>query len=339
MSASSDPGDGCVSPTLSLATWLEAIARMATVLGIAAAILAVAASGVAAGSTHEATEPPGGEVAGTVNGEPVLVSEVMMHLRPPPPRVGVAAPPGSRLVAFDEAVQIRLLADEAFRRGLEPTSDRAAIAQAQLVRALRHQELRLRGLDGEQLDSLIGETEARAFLDAHRLELAAIASAKISALVIEGDDADADADAEQLLARAASLDDEDFVELVLERSVDTRSKSRGGQLAIIDRHGHGLDPAVARVAIHLKTNGAVGLAQVGSRLYILRASNVELEQPVWSDELAAYLINLERHELQQQAIDELIRRLRAKAEVTVDHDVLDALPIPDWRTFAGPGVS
>lgn len=266
-------------------------------------------------------------VAGAVDGEPILLWEVETHLRPTAPWVGIERPPDPRRLAFEEAVRVKLLIREARRRGLPAGEGPQDLVEARLVRGLLSQEVEGEGMG----PAAVSEAEARAFFAAHREALLAIVSSRIAAVAVSSPGL-----AEDLLRRASGASDAEFLRLVEEHSVHP-SKDRGGYLATIDEHGAGLDPQLARVAVELKRAGDVGLAQGGDGLtYLLRASEVKLEDRPWDEELAQYARNLIAFRKREAAERALLARLRGAAAVEVRDAALDGLAVPSWETYVGP---
>lgn len=263
-------------------------------------------------------------VVGTVDGQPILVTDVVPHLRPEEPWVGTEPPPDPRRLAWDAAVRLLLFDREARRRGIDGGTGAASVVAARRVQKLIAAELERRGVGAPDDEAL------RRFHDEHRLRLSPVVSARIAAVVV----ADR-VPALDVLARAASADDEAFARLVAAHSLDRASRERAGHLAQIDRHGRGLPPALARVALALKAAGAVGLAQADDgRYYVLRATNVELEVRPWAAPLIAHLRELIAYTQREAALDDFAAGLRRGARVELDEAALARLAIPSWRTEA-----
>jgi peptidyl-prolyl cis-trans isomerase C len=275
--------------------------------------LGLSLCGAAAGRAADAASGP--RPVARVNGRPVYAAEVRVHLQPAAPRVGAGPMEDPRRRALDQAIGLRLLAEEAERRGLPATGEEAALREARRVQALLRDEV---GSSRFQA-AAISDQEARAFYERHQARLAPLASLELFAVVV----ADA-ARAESLLAEAAAADDERFAQLVREHSLDEASKVRQGELAVVDEHAHGLDEPLARVAVRLRSRGSVGLAQgTDGRYWVLRAGEVRLVAEPWTPALALRVKNLMAHERRQAAIDALIERLRRQARIDVDRAVLD----------------
>lgn len=265
----------------------------------------------------------GAQVVGTVDGQPIHLADVQVHVRPAEPQVGTAPPSDPRQLAWNAAVRVLLLAREARRRGIDGGSGAPALVEARLVQRVVHDEVARRTASAPKID----DAAARRYFEEHRTLLSSVTSARVATIVV----ADRVA-AQALLPRVAAADDGAFAQLVAEHSLD--SASRGGHLAEIDRHGHGLQPALARVAIQLKTSGAVGLAEgEDGRYYVLRATDVQLESKPWTPALAARVRELIAHGEREAATDALVAGLRAAAVIKLDEEVLARLTVPRWDEF------
>lgn len=289
--------------------------------------LLLAAAGTAAASGNEDPKPnhdDRGEVVGHVDGEPVYASEVLVHLRPPPPRIGPDPVPDPRRKAFEEAVRLRLLVREAGRRKIEARAAGPRVVEAQLVQAVVRQELEKRGIQREA----ISDVDARRFYDENLSRIQPVESAHVAALVVDGADL-----AERLLQAAAKASDEEFQILVREHSRDDASRARDGHLAVIDKHGGALAPELVPVAIGIKEEGGVGLAVSGGRFFILRSTRVVLEEVPWSERTAAYVRNLKLDQLRRETIAALVDELGRDAVVVVREQALEKLSVPSWDEY------
>lgn len=267
----------------------------------------------------------GEPVVGSVDGQPLSADDVQLHLRPAEPQVGTAPPLDARRLAWDAAVRLFLLAREARRRGLDGGQGDPAVVEARLVQRVIRDEAERHARGAAALD----EATLRRFHAEHEEQFATVVAARVAAIVV----ADR-GQAQELLTRAAAADDGAFQQLVAQHSLDAASKARGGQLAQIDRHGRGLPPALARVALALKSSGTVGLAEgEDGRYYVLRATDVQLEKPAWGPTLAARVRELLAHRERETAVDALVTRLRAAASIKLDEAALAQLALPRWDDF------
>ena len=290
---------------------------------------AVLVSGAAALSPSHPPDP--GQVVASIDNQPVYVSEVLPHLQPLPPRVGAGPAPDMRRQALEQALRNRLLAGEALRRGLAAEAARSGIevARALRIRALIDAEL---ARHDERLAGALSSEALHAFYREHSERLRSLESAKLASLVVS----DAEL-AERLLQEAAEADDATFRGLVAGHSEDLLTKDRDGELGTIDKHADGLEAPLARVAIGLKHDGAVGLAvDVLGRYHVLRAREVKLEEKPWTDAVESQVRNLARHAEREAILESLVAELRQAAVIEVDVAVLERIRVPTWDEALNP---
>ena len=284
-------------------------------------VAAVLAGMLACRPPERAPAPaPDDEIVAALDGQPVRASEVALHLRPAPPRVGAGPAVDPRRAALDDAVRVRLLGREARRRGLAAIDGPPAVVQASLVRALVDAESARRGVPAA---GAIADADAERFYQEHQHRLSTPASVTVAAVVV----AEA-ALAERLLQEADRVDDAGFARLVAAHSIDAPSRSRGGLLAVVQEHEHQLERPLLQVAWQLRRPGMVGLA-AGSdgRWYVLRAREVMLAPQPWPA-VATKVRNLMVWERRNQVMAELVERLRGGASLTVDEAALGRVDVP-----------
>jgi len=263
-----------------------------------------------------------GDAVGVIDGEPVLASELELHVRPPGPWVGPVRP-DPRRIALDDALRVRLFAREARRRGLTGLDGPPAVVQGSLVRALIADELARCGAPDPRA---IGDDEARRFYDGHRDAMNPPTSVEVAAIVV-ADEASATA----ILRAATTAGDAAFARLVARASIDEASRARGGALATIDEHGAGVEPAIAEVALALRGPGMVGVAEGSDhRWYVLRATRVTHRYQPWPA-AAARVKQLMAWQRRQAVLDALVTRLRGEAQITVDAAALARVAVPSRR--------
>jgi hypothetical protein len=110
-----------------------------------------------------------------------------------------------------------------------------------------------------------------------------------------------DAEARKVMKRVAGVDQPTFQRLVRE---DNASKSG---TAILNDHGEGADPMIARAAFAIGTAGGVGLSAdpQNKRWWVVRVERISFKQVNW-DEALAYRV---KSALAAYRQDEHLRRL------------------------------
>lgn len=277
------------------------------------------------GCTEPSTSsvPAGEVVVARLDGQPILASEVRMHLRVAPPRVGTAPAVDPRQQALDAAIRVRLFAREGRRRGYTADGSPATV-QAALVRGVVAAET-----EGDAFQAAaISDQEARRFYEANAIRFNHPTTVRVSAIVLDDPDL-----AEKVMHQAAAADAAELARLVREHSVDEPSRERDGDLGVIDDRtdtdpASGIDPNPAALAMLLKRVGQVGLVGgTDGRYYVLRATEVDLTIQPW-DLDPMRVKNVMVYERRNRALDALEQRLREQSRSVVVGEALAALALP-----------
>lgn len=270
--------------------------------------------------------PPAADAAvALLDGQPIYVSEVLMHLRPAPPHVGTGALQDPRRTAFEKALRIRLLDQIARDREISAPAeiDDPALAQAYRVQTL------IRQLESEHRIAAIGAEQARQYYQHDCSRLRSIDAVEVAGIVVAEQQL-----AEQLLPRAAAADAETFARLVEAHSIVTTGGRQGGVFARVDHDGNGAEEAIARVALAMRRSGEVGLAQgEDGHYYVLKATAIEGECERWNEALEQRLIGLLRFERREDVLNTLTAERRRKVDLEIDQPTLDRLPVPAVGDF------
>lgn len=252
-----------------------------------------------------------------VDGEAVLASDVVPHLRAPAPIRGQAALPDPRQTAVDEAVRLQLFAAEARRRGLADGGGPRAHRLATLNQALRRDELARLHLGPNS----VSDDVTQAFFAANPGAVSPIDAVRVRAIVV----ADA-ARAEVLYREAGALDDDGFAALARTASLDASAAS-GGDLGEVSPDRHPLP--LVRAAFDLRAAGELGgpIALGDGRYAILRATTVTVRKEDFATIAPRVKAHLARVD-EASALDALAARLRAERPVTVFADAVAQLAEP-----------
>lgn len=264
------------------------------------------------------------QVVATIDEQPIVTSEVDMHLRSVRPRVGAAPPVSPQTDALNAAIRVKLFAREAQRRGIQVADGPAALVEAHLVQTLIEQELETQNVDPNR----ISDAEAQQYYDQHQeyfnqvhlVELAAIAVPDLAL-------------AEQLLHQADGATDAHFNQLVAQYSTDPASRARNGYLTTVDErreHASGTTPHAdpgekefTPVAMSLRKVGQAGLAQGSDgSYYVLRATKLEMTRRSWNDSLKLRIKNIMIEERQEHILSALEQQLRRAVHLSINQDAL-----------------
>lgn len=285
--------------------------------------MALASDDAVSPSNGKTDAPADSSVVATMNGQPISARKVQEFWQPRPYRVGAAPSPDPRQEALDRALRVRLFANEASRRGVVAPQGTEAFARAFLNQALIRAEMKRLGLS----DAVIDEKEARAYFDAHRSQMLKFYSAALQVIVV----ADAPT-AERLLRKSIGVSTKAFGQMARQYSVDEASRQKDGAIGTFDlkdykhdilaRFGH----EVMGLSTALRTAGEVGMAQGDDgRWVLMRADQVVLEPLTWNDNLAQRAKSALVRERSEYVLADLERRLRAAANIKIDHDALSKI--------------
>lgn len=252
-----------------------------------------------------AASPAAGDaVIARIDGQPVLASEVRLHLRAAPPRIGTAPAVDPRRVALDAAIRVRLFAQEGRRRGLAAKGAPATV-QAMLVRGVIDAETSAAELRGDG----VSDEDARVFYERDPKRFNRPTEVRVAAVAVDDERA-----AEELLVKASTASEAELAALGAK------------DLGVIDEHGEGVDPAIAGTAMWLKHPGAVGLAPGSDgRYYVLRATEVKIVIKPWTAD-AMRVKNVVAEERRNAVLSRLEERLRKTASIEIDEAALASLP-------------
>lgn len=265
-------------------------------------LLAMAAAACGAPETDRCARAADHSVVACVDGAAVLAGEVAEHLRAPAPVPGRAALPDPRRHALEAALQVRLFAGDAARRGL------GARDRVRRSRALIADELARLGIAPDA----VSEREAEAYYRAQPGLFNKIPAVRCRALYV-----DDPARAEALYAALEGGTDEAFAAA---GGVDV------GRLAI----GADADPALLRLAGQLRSDGALAgpVALADGRYVVLRATAIELHPAPLEGTMLHKVKNWIANQRERAALGALYQRLRAGAAIEVFEDELARLPVP-----------
>lgn len=268
------------------------------------------------------------EAVAHVNDQTVVVEDVVAHMRPSEPWIGVAPPTDPRQLALDEAVRVELFIQEAERSGIKPPPGPQVVAEAGQVQGLINRQL---GVDkGVELDE-ISEAEARRYWEEHREISTSPGTVDLSAVAVGSIE-----EARQLLERAKDMNDREFAGMAQEHSLHESSRSADGRLTVLraDDPEDEVEDAVSGVGYSMIEAGQVGLAKASDgRYYVLRASSVDRKQRPWDEKAVLLASNFIVEERKERILMNFEKSLRDDAEVTVDETDLLKLRAPTWQEY------
>ncbi|MDQ3915361.1 MAG: hypothetical protein M3323_08560 [Actinomycetota bacterium] len=260
-----------------------------------------------------------------LNGETIPLYEVAGYVRPRSPRIGTGAIPNPRAEALREVVQTRLFAAEATRRGFQPIGSTTAVKRASLARALINQifegrtDLTVKG---------ISLRNTRSFYREHRGFFHEVEGTRVGAIVVRDQRL-----AERLLSQSEGAGRDRFEQLARRYSIHP-SGARGGTFGTIHADDLEVPAAMGRTVMWMREPGEVGLVQIGSRYFVLRALKLHLEPAPWDRAQALRVRTYMVSEMREDALEHLYKTLRNSVVLEVDRHALRRIPIPTWREYS-----
>jgi peptidyl-prolyl cis-trans isomerase C len=228
--------------------------------------------------------------------------------------------------AYDDAAVLKVLAAEAERRGLGQDRDVERRVTEAMVQLWVHEHI-----EQAHAPAHVTEQEVEEYLQAHASEFATPEYRRAHHVLLKSR-----RDAEQLLVQARAADVGGFKQLAAQRSIDTETNKRGGDLQYFDRqgraHGQGpeVDPQIAAAVFQLKELGDVSPnpVQVGPYWSVVKLTGrkgaVALRTP-GNVQRARTRIVLQRR---QQALVEQVAQLKKQHPIQVFYERADAFKLP-----------
>jgi parvulin-like peptidyl-prolyl isomerase len=255
-------------------------------------------------------------VVGCYGSEPITTSELAPFL-PAAVRAADTSLSSPRIAALDEAIGVRLLADEATRRQLPVAGESPDHRRAAAYQALRRDLAAAAKLTAAD----VADAGARAYYERHPGRFNKITETHCRAIFVADD-----ARAADLMRTLAGATEEAFADAARKESKHP-SAAAGGDLG--ETHAEGTDERIRTLSNDLRDVGQmIGPARLDDGTYvILYAARLEMVTKPY-DEVAAQVRNRIAHDRQEAALAELIATLRPKARIQVFASELEQLPLP-----------
>jgi peptidyl-prolyl cis-trans isomerase D len=222
-----------------------------------------------------------------------------------------------RAEALDEAIAVRLLADEASRRALPAVGDSAEHRRASAYQALRRDVVAERRLSAGD----VTDEDARRYYEAHPGRFNKITQTYCRGIFVADE-----ALARQLHARLQGADEEAFAAAARASSTHA-SAADGGALG--ETHAGSIDPFVRTLSNDLRDVGQLlGPARLESGGFVLLYATQLTMATKPYEEVAAQVRNHIARDRQEAALDQLAATLRPQARVEVFADELALVPLP-----------
>lgn len=260
------------------------------------------------------------EIVARVNGESVHADEVLENVLTSSPKIDTTRRDDSRRDALDEAIQARLFAQEARRRGIEASGFPPAVARAYLAQKLIAEEVSRRKIDAQSIDA----AQAHRFYKERPHLFTEVESVALEAIVVEDSGL-----ANRLLLQVEGADEQTFDKLAREFSVERALEHRSNHLVLLKANAPDeVEDEIARVGWAMTESGQVGLARTpDDRYHVLRAKEIESFVQPWDENLALAAKNIMANESKEKVLKELEERLQAEAEIIVDDEALQRMQV------------
>lgn len=230
-------------------------------------------------------------------------------------------------------VRFELLAREAERQGFGDDPEvREATAQSSVQQYVRER------FDERITPDSISAEDVRAFYDAHPEEFSRPELRRASHILLATRE-----EAQEMLGRVRDADARTFRQFAQERSLDAESRARGGDLRYFDAEGRGtnttdptVEAALARAAFALDEVGEISEPiEVGGQWSLVKLTGRRPAEHRSVEEASPSIRLRLWRERRQQAIDEVVERLRTQAAVEVHYDRMRPIRMDPPERLAG----
>ncbi len=221
-------------------------------------------------------------------------------------------------------IRFELLARAAERADLGDDPQVQRVAKQNAV-----QQLIRRDFDERLTPESVPEADVQQYYDTHPEEFSREELRRAAHIQLASRD-----EAERLLTKARTADAREFRELAREDSLDPETRLRGGDLRYFDREGHArntrdpqVDDGLAEAAFGLAEVGDVAAEpiQVGERWSILKLTGLRAAEHRTLEESAPTIRLRLWRQRRQQALEDLVTRLRTEAHVEPHYDRMRAI--------------
>jgi peptidyl-prolyl cis-trans isomerase C len=233
---------------------------------------------------------------------------------------------------LDNLIRFEVLAKEAERQGLDKDPE------VQLtLRKIMVQKLVQRSFQDGSAQKELPEAELQKYYDEHKDEFNRPRKARLSAIVFNAPAGSPDrarkvAAARKALAKVKAEEKKNpmaFQQAVTEFSEDAASKGVAGDLGFksADELEKSFGKEVAQAAFSLKAGEVSGVVEGAQGVYVIRVGGVQEELSRGFDQVKAQINQKLSRERRTKDFDELVKKLREEAKVTVDDKALEAVVV------------
>jgi peptidyl-prolyl cis-trans isomerase C len=233
---------------------------------------------------------------------------------------------------LDNLIRFEVLAKEAERQGLDKDPE------VQLtLRKIMVQKLVQRSFQDPGAQKELPEAELQKYYDEHKDEFNRPRKVRLSAVVFNAPVGSPDRARKLALAKKAlakvkaeeKKNPQAFAQAVAEFTEDAASKGGAGDLGFksAEELEKSFGKEVAQAAFALKAGEVSGVVEGAQGIYLVRVGGVQEELARSFDQVKAQINQKLLRERRTKEFDELVKRLRDEAKVTVDDKALDAVAV------------
>lgn len=233
---------------------------------------------------------------------------------------------------LDNLIRFEVLAKEAERQGLDKDPDVQLTLRKIMVQKLVQKSFQDGGAQKELPDA-----ELQKYYDEHKDEFNRPRKARVAAIIFNApagspDRAKKVAAARKAQARVKAEEKKNpmvFPQAVAEFSEDAASKGVSGDLGFksADELEKSFGKEVAQVAFALRAGETSGVIEGAQGVYLVRTSGVQEELSRSFDQVKVQIGQKLNRERRTKDFDDLVKRLRDDAKVTVDDKALEAVAV------------
>jgi peptidyl-prolyl cis-trans isomerase C len=248
---------------------------------------------------------------------------------------------------LDNLIRFEVLAKEAEREGLDKDPEVQMTLRKIMVQKLVQKSFQDQGAGKE-----LPEAELQKYYDEHKDEFNRPRKARVAAIIFNApagapERAAKVAAAKKALAKVKAEEKKNpmaFQQAVAAFSEDAASKGVAGDLGFksADELEKSFGKEVAQAAFALKPGEVSGVIEGAQGVYLVRVAGVQEELSRSFDQVKAQINQKLSRERRTKEFDDLVKKLRDEANVTVDDKALEAVavagPAPGMPGAPGPGM-
>jgi peptidyl-prolyl cis-trans isomerase C len=275
------------------------------------------------------------QIVAKVDDSVITVADVQEKINKQSPFVRARyTTPDKKKEYLDSLIRFEVLANEAERRGFDKDPEVLRVMKQQMISKFLQKDFESK-LKVED----VPDAEVEKYYKEHPAEFNQKDEVRVSEIVVK-DKSRADkalAEAKALpKASATGADQKGFRDLVTKYSEDEESKSRGGDLAFLDRESTKVEKPIVEAAFKLNEVGDVVELKTDKGWAVLRLTQ---KRPGFSRPLAEVKRQIQQRlfrDLRSKSMDTFVADLRKKSNIDVHEENLSKIVIDTGMSGGGP---